>query len=200
VTTAQILAGALRGRGLELAWLAEGYDALALHVEGAANLTLPDGRTLAVDTDGHNGHPYQNVSKLLLADGKLAAGPPPPPPSPLPGNPKARAFFAAHPEALATYWAKNPHYVYFRAVEKAGTGRFGPLVGGRSIAVDASQVPLGSLVWIRAPGMDRLAVAEDVGAGIRGARIDVYFGEDEAALVAAQSLQVKGDAWVLTPR
>jgi membrane-bound lytic murein transglycosylase A len=198
LSTAQILAGGLRGRGLELAWLADAYDALALHVEGAANLTLPDGRVLAVGTHGHNGQTYQNVSKLLLADKKLPPGPPPP--SNAPGNPKARAFFAAHPDQLNVYWSRNPHFVFFKAVEKAGGGSFGELTAGRSIAVDPSQVPLGSLVWIRLPGADRLTVAEDTGAGIKGARIDVYFGDDEAALQAAQSLTANGEAWVLSPK
>lgn len=198
LSTAQILAGGLRGRGLELAWLADPYDALALHVEGAGNLQLPDGRVLAVGTHGHNGQPYQNVSKLLAADGKLPPGPPPP--SNAPGNPKARAYFAAHPADLAVYWGRNPHFVFFKAVEKAGGGSFGELTAGRSIAVDPSQVPLGSLVWIRMPGADRLTVAEDTGAGIKGARIDVYFGDDEAALQAAQSLTATGEAWVLSPK
>ena len=42
----------------------------------------------------------------------------------------------------------------------SGGGSFGELTAGRSIAVDPSQVPLGSLVWIRLPGADRLTVAE----------------------------------------
>jgi membrane-bound lytic murein transglycosylase A len=198
LSTAQILAGGLAGRGLELAWLADAYDALALHVEGAGKLTLPDGRTLAIGTHGHNGQTYQNVSKLLAADGKMPPGPPPP--SNQPGNPKARAYFIAHPDELNLYWGKNPHYVFFKAVEKAGGGSFGELTAGRSIAVDPSQIPLGSLVWIRLPNVDRLAVAEDTGAGIKGGRIDVYFGEDEAALTAAQSLTANGEAWLLAPK
>jgi membrane-bound lytic murein transglycosylase A len=210
-TTAQILGGALAGRGLELVWLGDPYDALALHVEGAGVVQLPDGKLLHLGSDGHNGHPYQNVSKLLIADGKLPGGPPPP--SHQPGNPKARAYFAAHPADLDVYWGRNPHFVFFKPVEKAGGGKFGTLIGGRSAAVDADRVPLGALLFVRtqkpvvAAGtvtgwqpFSRVMLAHDTGAGIRGQRMDLYFGDDDYALAAAQAMSVQGDAWVLMSR
>jgi membrane-bound lytic murein transglycosylase A len=208
LSTAQILAGGLSGRGLELVWLADAYDALALHVEGAGVIRLPDGRAFPVGSDGHNGQTYQNVSKLLIADHKLPAGPPPP--SHAPGNPKARAYFAAHPADLDVYWGRNPHFVFFRGVQKAGGGKYGALVAGRSVAVDEARVPMGALVYVRAQKpvvdngtitawqpMTRLVLGQDTGAGIRGQRMDVYFGEDDVALAAAQAMTVQGDAWVL---
>jgi membrane-bound lytic murein transglycosylase A len=211
LTTAQILAGGLAGRGLELVWLADAYDALALHVEGAGVVQLPDGKMFPIGSDGHNGQPYQNVSKLLIADGKLPSGPAPP--SHAPGNPKARAYFAAHPAELDVYWGKNPHFVFFRSVDKAGGGKYGALVGGRSVAVDESRVPMGSLVFVKAqkPVVDsgtitgwtpfmRVMLAQDTGAGIRGQRMDLYFGDDDYALAAAQAMTVQGDAWVLMPK
>jgi membrane-bound lytic murein transglycosylase A len=210
-TTAQILGGALAGRGLELCWLADPYDALALHVEGAGVVTLPDGRAFPVGSDGHNGQPYQNVSKLLIADGKLPPGPAPP--SHAPGNPKARAYFAAHPADLDVYWGRNPHFVFFRSVAHAGGGKYGALVAGRSVAVDEAHVPMGALVYVRAQKpvvaggvitgwqpMTRVVLGQDTGAGIRGQRMDVYFGDDEFALAAAQAMTVQGDAWVLMPK
>ncbi len=207
-TTAQILGGALAGRGLELVWLADAYDALALHVEGAGVVQLPDGKLLQVGSDGHNGQPYQNVSKLLIADGKLPAGPAPP--SHAPGNPKARAYFAAHPAELNVYWGRNPHFVFFRPVPKAGGGKFGALVNGRSVAVDEARVPMGALLFVRTQKpmvsggaitgwepMTRVMLAQDTGAGIRGQRMDLYLGDDDYALAAAQAMTVPGDAWVL---
>jgi membrane-bound lytic murein transglycosylase A len=208
LTTAQILAGGLARRGLELVWLADPYDALALHVEGAGIIELPDGAHLPIGTDGNNGQPYQNVSKLLIADGKLPAGPPPP--SHQPGNPKARAYFVAHPADLDVYWGRNAHFVFFRRVDKAGGGQYGPLVTGRSVAVDAERVPMGALLFVRAhkpvvadaavtgwTPFTRVMLAQDTGAGIRGQRMDLFFGDDAYAQVAAQTLTVHGDAWVL---
>jgi membrane-bound lytic murein transglycosylase len=207
-TTAQILGGALANHDLELVWLADAYDALALHVEGAGEVILPDGSKLAVGSDGNNGQPYQNVSKLLQADGRLPPGPAPA--TQLPGNPKARAYFAAHPAELNVYWGKNAHFVFFRKVEKAGGGKFGPLVAGRSVAVDAERVPMGALLFVKVqrPVVDngavtswtpmaRVMLAQDTGAGIRGQRMDLFFGDDDYARVAAQTMTIQGDAWVL---
>jgi membrane-bound lytic murein transglycosylase A len=210
-TTAQILGGALNGRSLELVWLADPYDALALQVEGAGMIELPDGARLHVGSDGHNGHPYQNVSKLLIADGKLPGGPPPQ--SHQPGNPKARAYFTAHPADLNVYWGRNAHFVFFKRVEKAGGGKFGSLIAGRSVAVDADQVPLGAVLFVKAQKpvlsggqitgwepFTRIVLGQDTGAGIRGARMDMYFGDDDYALAAAQAMSVQGQAWVLMSR
>jgi membrane-bound lytic murein transglycosylase A len=209
LTTAQILAGALANRGLELVWLADPYDALALHVEGAGLIELPDGSRLPIGTDGHNGQPYQNVSKLLIADGKLPAGVPSQPSS-QPGNPKARAYFAAHAGELERYWGRNPHFVFFKRAATAGSGQFGGLVSGRSVAVDVERVPMGALLYVRAykpvvsngavtgwAPLARVMLAQDTGAGIRGQRMDIYFGEDAYAQVAAQTMSLQGDAWVL---
>jgi membrane-bound lytic murein transglycosylase A len=211
-STAQILAGAFNGRNLELIWLTDPYDALALHVEGGGNILLPDGKLMHIGADGHNGMAYQNVSKLLAADGKLPPGPPPP--SSLPGNPKARKYFTEHPAELNVYWGKNPHFVYFKASAHGGGGKLGALTPGRSIAVDPAFVPFGAVMLIRAqkpivtngsvsgwqPYM-RLVLGQDTGAGIKGpGRIDVYFGEDDYAQIASASTSVNGDAYVLLGR
>jgi len=73
---------------------------------------------------------------------------------------------------------------------------------------------MGSLLFVRAqkPSIDntgaiigwqpmtRVVLAQDTGAGIRGQRMDVFFGNDDLALAAAQSMTVQGDAWVLMPK
>ena len=81
------------------------------------------------------------------------------------------------------------------------------------MAIDESRVPMGALLYVRAQKpivaggvitgwqpMTRLVLGQDTGAGIRGQRMDVYFGEDDVALAAAQAMTVQGDAWVLMPK
>ncbi len=211
-STAQILGGALNGKGLEVVWLSDPYDALALHVEGGGNILLADGQTIHIGADGHNGMAYQNVSKLLAADGKMPSGPAPV--TTKPGNPKARKYFTEHPAELNVYWSKNPHFVYFKRSAHGGGGKLGALTPGRSIAIDPAFVPFGAALFIRAQKpviadgqvtgfvpYTRVVLGQDTGAGIKGAgRIDVYFGEDAYAQQAAQITSVKGDAYVLLAR
>jgi membrane-bound lytic murein transglycosylase A len=212
-STAQILAGAFNGRNLELIWLEDPYDALALHVEGGGNIKLPDGRMMHIGADGHNGMQYQNVSKLLVADKKLPGGPPPP--TDKPGNPKARKYFSDHPEDLNVYWGRNPHFVYFKESKQGGSGKLGALTPMRSVAIDPAVVPFGALMFIRTqkPLIDqdnkvigwqpytRVVLGQDTGSGIKGpGRIDVYYGEDEYAQIASQATSVNGDAFILVAR
>ena len=205
--SAQILGGALDHRGLELVYLEDGYDALALQVEGSAEVKLPDGSVLALGTDGNNGRPYTNVSKLLIADGKM---PKEATPSSKPGSPRVRAYFDAHPDELVRYWSRNPHYVFFKRVQMAGGGKLGALTNGRSIAVDPAVFPIGGVVLLRPlhafPGGDgtpaRVAIAMDTGAAIKGpGRIDVYFG-DSSSTSAEQVARgsVSGEAYILLAR
>jgi membrane-bound lytic murein transglycosylase A len=212
LSTAQVLAGALNGRNLELVWLADPYDALALHVEGGSNIQLPDGKLIHIGADGHNGMQYQNVSKLLAADGKMPPGPPPQ--TTLPGNPKARKYFTEHPAELNVYWGRNPHFVYFKTAAHGGGSKLGALTPGRSIAVDPAYVPFGAALFIRAQKplvtdgkitgwqpYTRVVLGQDTGAGIKGpGRIDVYYGEDDYAQIASSGTSVQGDAYVLVAK
>lgn len=208
--SAAILAGAFQGRGLELVWLADPYDVFALHIEGSAHIDLTDGSSLLVGTDGHNGLPYQNVSKLLTQDGKMPSGPTPP--SDRPGNPKARKYFAEHPDELPVYWGRSPHYVFFKRSDGI-RGKLGPLTAERSVAIDTHLVPLGAVLMLqgqkpiiaggRITGwtpFSRLVVAQDTGSAIVSEeRVDLYFGEDMNAQIAATGMSSKGSLYLLLP-
>jgi membrane-bound lytic murein transglycosylase A len=204
--TAEVLRGALDGQGLELVWLADATEALAAHVEGSASILLDDGQVLSVSSDGHNGQPYQNVSKLLDADGRIPKGQA----TPL-GMTRARKYFIDHPDALAPYWSRNPHFVFFKESTTRGGGRFGQLTPGRSVAVDAREIPLGAALFLRTDkpaiaggrvaawiSFGRVALAQDTGAGITGpGRVDVFFGTGEYAQQASAVTTRPGEIYVL---
>ena len=206
LTTAQILAGGLDGKNLELVYLADQTEALAAHVEGSATIVLPDNTSINVGSEGHNGQTYSNVSKLLLADNKI----PKTQVTPV-GMTRARKYFIDHPAELPGYWGKNPHFVFFKETNRRGGGKFGELVPGRSLAVDPSMVPLGLATWIRTDkpaiaankvqswvSFGRVAMAQDTGAGIIGAgRVDVFFGTGEYAEQAAAVTTRPGEIYVL---
>ncbi len=210
LTTAEILGGALEGQGLELIYLGDPTEANAVHVEGSATVLLDDGSTISVGSDGHNGHPYQNIGKLLSADNKI----PKSQATPI-GMTRARKYFIDHPAELNVYWGKNPHYVFFKErTGPAATGKFGALTPGRSLAVDPAYLPMGAAVWIRTDmpriaenrvaewiSYGRVAIGQDTGAGIKGpARVDVFFGTGDYATQAAQVTTRPGEIYVLVAK
>ncbi len=218
LTTGEILGGRLDGQGLELAYLDSLGTALNVHIEGSATVQLDDGSEMNLTTDGNNGHPYSNPFKLARQDGiipdvvsvsPVAAAEAQP--SPAARRSKTRLFFDQHPELLRKYWAKNPHFVFFKPTPLRGTGRFGQLVAGRSVAVDAARVPLGSALWLRTelasagagdPGhydpIARLALAQDTGAAIRGSgRVDIFVGSGAAAQHAAAFTSRPGELYLI---
>jgi hypothetical protein len=107
-------------------------------------LALPDGSRINVTADGHNGWPYQNIGRLVLRDGRIPKDQVTPP-----GRGRAQHFLLTHPEELRRYWAKNPHFVYFRETPLRGVGKFGELCPGRSAAVDPAIVPMGAALFLR---------------------------------------------------
>lgn len=206
--TAEILDGALAGKELELVWLDDATAALTAHIEGSARIELDEGGAVNLTTDGHNGWPYENVSRMVLRDGVLPKGLVAPP-----GMTRVRRWFMDHPEELRRYWGRNPHFVFFKETPLSGTGKFGELVPGRSAAVDPRHVPLGAALWLRsdgpagqpapeAPGrlgaLRRIGLAQDVGAAILGpGRVDLFFGTGDEAQRAANALNRPGDVYVL---
>src|SRR5439155_2784706 len=63
---AEIDAGALAGRGLEVAWAADPISLFVLHVQGSGRLRLDDGRVLGLRYAGTNGRPYRSVAHTLV--------------------------------------------------------------------------------------------------------------------------------------
>ena len=107
-TTGAVLSGALTGHQLELVYVESLAQALHIHIEGSATISLDDGNEINLTTDGHNGHPYQNPLRLLVRDHRIPNDFPTEP-----GQSKTQAFIKAHPEVLREYWGKNPHFVFF---------------------------------------------------------------------------------------
>jgi membrane-bound lytic murein transglycosylase A len=198
-TRAEIDAGALAGRGLEIAWLDDAADAFFLQIQGSGRVRLPDGTLRRVGYDGGNGRPYTAIGRVLVERGAM--------PLEAVSMQSIRAWLAAHPDEADELMRRNASYVFFRWLD--GDGPLGTqrtvLVPGRSLAVDPRFVPLGVPVWIDVDGdggrLRRLTVAQDTGGAIRGAvRGDVFFGAGPDAAEAAGRLRAPGLAWLLLPK
>jgi 3D (Asp-Asp-Asp) domain-containing protein len=83
-------------------------------------------------------------------------------------NSKLTAYTAGYESTKKT--PSHPAY----GITKSGT----KAKEGRTVAVDPSVIPLGSVLWIEGLG---LRVAEDTGSAVRGAHIDVYMEDVQEA-------------------
>jgi membrane-bound lytic murein transglycosylase A len=170
--------GALRGRGLEIAWLEDPVEVFFLQVQGSGRIRLPDGGVVRVGYAGRNGHAYKSVGQEMIRQGLMdehsvsAQG--------------IKSWVRANPEMGARLLHHNPSFVFFRrlpdlAAEKGPIGAMGrSITTMRSVAVDPAFTPLGIPIWLEKDGhnpMRRLMIAQDTGGAIKGAqRADIFFG------------------------
>lgn len=205
---AQIEAGALANRGLELAYAADPYELFFLQIQGSGRLRLPDGSIMRVGYDGQNGRDYIGIGKRLREMNALG-----------PGQATMEGIIAwlrANPEQGRALMNENKSYVFFR--ELTGEGPLGALnvavTPEITVAADPKFVPLGAPLWldttIPEPASNgryamrpfqRLMVAQDTGGAIKGAnRFDLFWGAGPRARAIAGGLSSTGRATLLLPR
>ena len=72
-TRAEIDAGALSGKGLELVWLASATDAFFVSIQGSAEISLADGGRMRLGVAASNGHSYTAIGRILIERGEIKA-------------------------------------------------------------------------------------------------------------------------------
>jgi membrane-bound lytic murein transglycosylase A len=204
---AAIEAGALDGQKLEICWLKDPFDLLAIQIEGSARVTLEDGTPLRINYDSHNGYSYTSLSRALIEHHRI--------PREEMSMQRIREWMTAHPDEAAKVRAANRSYVFFRITglsnEGEPVGAQGvPLTPGRSIAVDRlhdygtpffieANLPIESAKPISP--FRRLMVAQDTGSAIVGpARADLYWGAGDDAARIAGRIRHPGRFVMLLPR
>jgi hypothetical protein len=60
---AAIEAGALDGQKVEICWLKDPLDLLAIQIEGCGRVILEDGAPLRINYDSHNGYSFSSLSR-----------------------------------------------------------------------------------------------------------------------------------------
>ncbi len=205
---AAIMAGALAGRGLEIAWLADPAEAFFVHIQGSARLRLPNGEILRVAYAAKSGHPYTPIGRVLVERGALRREEV--------SMAAIRAWLAENRAAAPEVMAANRSFIFFRETAglEPGLGPVGAagvqLTPGRSLAVDRTLHTFHTPVWVEtavpvATGSPeifrRLLVAQDTGSAIVGpSRGDIFFGSGDAAGAVAGAMQSGGRFVVLKPR
>jgi membrane-bound lytic murein transglycosylase A len=205
-TRAEIEAGALEGKGLELLYLDDPVELFFMQIQGSGRVRLTDGSWVRLGYAAKNGHSYVSIGKILAERGD---------------RPKdltmegLKAWLRADPARGRALMQENTSYVFFRELPKteAGDGPVGAqgvaLTPGRSLAVDASYHALGTPIFVAAPELKtldgapfrRLMIAQDVGSAIRGPeRGDIFFGTGDAAGAIAGMAKQKARFFVLLPK
>lgn len=193
--------GALAGRGLELAYAADPYEAFFLEIQGSGRLVLPNGSVMRVGYDGQNGHAYVAIGKLLRDRGALGAGQ-----ATMDG---IIGWMRANPDAGRVLMRENRSHVFFRELTTdpalGPNGALGlPLMPETSVAADPRFMPLGAPVWLDTVAggtpFRHLVIAQDTGGAIKGPnRLDIFWGAGARARTIAGGLSTTGTATLLLP-
>jgi membrane-bound lytic murein transglycosylase A len=209
--------GAINARVTPIVFLKDLAEAFLIHVQGSAQVRLPDGQVLRLVYAGRNGQPYTSIGRILIETGEIA----------LEEMSLARLkdWIRTHGqrpgEAGARLMARNKSYIFF-APDTALQATQGPVGGAgvslsalRSIAIDRSIWSYGLPIFInceiprtqddghdeKASSFQRLMIAQDTGSAILGpARADIFFGSGPEAGRRAGNIQHRGEFFVLLPK
>jgi len=172
--------------GYELVWLKDRLEAYLVHVQGSAQLLLPNGQMMGIGFDGSTNYPYTSIGKELIAAGIFT-------PETI-TLPLVIDYLKANPEQQGIYLPRNNRFIFFRETSgKPPQGSLGvPVTAERSIATDKSIMPPGALALISAPipekgslersVVSRFVLDQDTGSAIKGAgRVDIFMGTGKSA-------------------
>jgi membrane-bound lytic murein transglycosylase A len=204
-TRAEIEQGALKGKGLEIAWVQDPVALFEVQVQGSGRVNLAEGGVLSLSYDGSNNRPYTALANVLIEMGVLKKEDA--------TWPNIRDWLKRNPQQAREVMRKNERYIFFKDSKTPGaSGSEGvTLTAQRSLAVDLTFTPYGTPIWIdtmrpvaRKSGATepyrRLTIAQDTGTAIQGpARGDVFFGGGPQAADWAGRMISEGRAIVLVP-
>lgn len=171
--------GALDGKGLELVYLADPFEAYIVHIQGSARLILPNGEEFRIGYAGKNEWPYTSVSELLVQDGKVKR-------EELSLR-RMKEYFKRHPLEIPQYTFKNDSYVFFTQTQGGPYGCLNvPVTPYRSLATDKEVYPRGCLAFAKTfipastggrRSFQAFVLDQDRGGAIKAAgRADLFMG------------------------
>jgi len=173
-------------------------DLFFLEVQGSGRVTLDNGETIFVGYDNQNGYKYKSIGKYLVSIGEI--------PLEKISLQSIRKWFKENPLRVDEVLNYNKAMVFFRQKKSAASGSMGvPLTPKRSIAVDRSYIPLGTMLYLSAQmrdkNLNRIVMAQDTGGAIKGdVRADMFCGYGQDAREMAGILKAPLKLWVLLPK
>jgi len=206
IPRSKIEKGALKGKKLEVAYVEDKVGLFFMHIQGSGKIRISDDSYIKLGYAGQNGYPYFAIGNYLTKNNLIDRN-------------------TASAESIIKWLNDNPHkaaqvmnlnesYVFFRKRrEHHPVGAMGVEVTPmRTLAVDRSFIPLGSLLWLETSyprenkklqlrPFNRTMVAQDVGGAIKGAvRGDVFFGSSKKAERYCWYMANKGQYCILVAK
>ncbi len=182
-----------------LCYVDDKIDLFFMEVQGSGRVELDDGRVIFIGYADSNGHSYKSLGREMINRGIFAS-------VEEVSLQSIRAWLDKNPSKIDELLNTNPSYVFFRKMEQKATGSLGlVLTPERSIAVDRSFIPLGSLVAIKSESavysVHKFVFAQDTGGAIKGPnRADMFMGYGERAKWIAGELKAPLEVWVMVPK
>jgi membrane-bound lytic murein transglycosylase A len=195
-TRAEIEDGALAGKGLEIAWVADPVELFFIEIQGSGELRLADGTVMRIGYDNQNGRDYVAIGRLLRERGILPPGG---------ANMQSiKAWLRANPDAGRELMRENQSYIFFKELTGPPLGSLGlPITPHGTVAADPNFEPLGAPVFLMVdrPEANGFWVAQDVGGAIKGPnRFDTFWGGGPEATAIAGGMSASGQALLLLPK
>lgn len=198
--------GALKGKKLEVAYVADKVGLFFMHIQGSGKIRIGDGSYIKLGYAGQNGYPYFSIGNHLTKNNLIDKN-------------KASAesiiqWLNNNPHKAAKVMNLNESYIFFRTRNQHHpVGAMGVEVTAmRTLAVDRTYIPLGMPLWLETTyprankqgpfkPFHRVMIAQDVGGAIKGpVRGDVFFGSNKQAEKFAWYMGNMGRYFILIPR
>ncbi len=196
-TRKEINEGALKNKGLEIAWAENEIEAFFLQVQGSGRLKFKNGEIIKVRYAGNNNKSYTSIGKILIDNDKIKKK-----------NVSMytiKNWLYENKKEARKVMEKNERYIYFEQykgnIRGSASFKLKPKI---SIAVDPKFHEPGTIFIIKSANSNAkpfLAIAHDQGAAIKGKnRIDLFTGSGKQAEIIAAELNKKIFIWKLKPR
>jgi len=195
--------GALKSKGIEIAYVKDRVDLYFLQIQGSGRLILPDGSVTHVLYADQNGRERHMLGSTLIRRGYMTRSEA--------SMPRIRSFVQQNPKLTKELLSEDMSYVFFRLADNGPFGSMGKILTPMSsIAVDRSQVPLGAALAMSVPlpapksgGPTRLSglmMAQDTGGAIVGNHVDLFCGSGAYAEFVSGRMKNPGQLHILVSR
>ncbi|MBP9752821.1 MAG: MltA domain-containing protein [Proteobacteria bacterium] len=206
LSRAEIVAGALNNKGLEIVFVDDSIDAFFFQIQGSGRVQLENGEILRLAYDSGNKKPYTAIGKVLIDKGYLVRG------KDTISMQTIVKWLKENKDKAEDVMSTNESYVFFKEAKnfkdhEGPKGAHGvPLTCKRSIAIDSSHISYGTPLWVdlfdeNLKNIKHLMVAQDTGGAIKGPiRGDYFWGYGISAKECAGVMNARGAYYLLLPK